>query len=106
MTEVLPLRPRGVFVAWVLAVYAMARVVTTTILLIVMQHQVPSGMTGGDDVPVSYFPFTALWDGQWYQTVAQHGYPSSCPSASAAPSSRTPGRSTRSSRSWPAPAWP
>ena len=107
MTEALALRPRRVFVGWVLAVYALARVVTTTILLLVMQHQVPSGMTGGDDVPVSYFPFTALWDGQWYQTIAQHGYPSdAAPRARAAPSSRTRGRSTRSSRSWLGPAWP
>ena len=30
-------------------------------------------------MPVSYFPFTALWDGQWYQTIAQHGYPSELP---------------------------
>ena len=51
MTDVLSLRNRGVFVAWVLAIYAVARVVTTTVLLLVMQHQVPSGMTGGDDVP-------------------------------------------------------
>lgn len=79
MTEGLVLRPRRVFIAWVLALYALARVVTTTILLVVMQHQVPSGMTGGDDVPVSYFPFTALWDGQWYQTIALHGYPSQLP---------------------------
>lgn len=79
MTELLSLRPRRAFVAWVLAVYAIARVVTTTILLVVMQHQVPSGMTGGDDVPVTYFPFTALWDGQWYQTIAEHGYPSTLP---------------------------
>lgn len=79
MSELLSLRPRRLFVAWVLAVYALARVVTTTILLVVMQHQVPSGMTGGDDVPVTYFPFTALWDGQWYQTIAEHGYPSTLP---------------------------
>ncbi len=79
MTELLSLRSRGVFVAWLLAIYAMARVVTTTILLLVMPHQVPSGMTGGDDVPVSYFPFTALWDGEWYQRIAQHGYPSELP---------------------------
>jgi hypothetical protein len=79
MTEGLVLRPRRVFIGWVLALYALARVVTTTILLLVMQHQVPSGMTGGDDVPVSYFPFTALWDGQWYQTIALHGYPSELP---------------------------
>lgn len=81
MTEALALQPRRDFVGWVLAVYALARVVTTTILLLVMQHQVPSGMTGGNDVPVSYFPFTALWDGQWYQTIAQHGYPSTLPTS-------------------------
>ena len=79
MTEVLPLRSRRVFVGWVLAVYALARVVTTTVLLVVMRHQVPSGMTGGDDVPVSYFPFTALWDGQWYLRVAEDGYPDVLP---------------------------
>lgn len=79
MTEVLSLRSRRVFVGWVLAVYALARVVTTTVLLVVMQHQVPSGMTGGDDVPVSYFPFTALWDGQWYLRVAEGGYPDVLP---------------------------
>ena len=79
MTEVLPLRSSRVFVGWVLAVYALARVVTTTVLLVVMRHQVPSGMTGGDDVPVSYFPFTALWDGQWYLRVAEDGYPDVLP---------------------------
>jgi hypothetical protein len=79
MTELVSARPRRVFVAWVLAVYALARVVATTILLVVMQHQVPSGMTGGDDVPVTYFPFTALWDGQWYLRVAEGGYPDVLP---------------------------
>ena len=79
MTDLLTLRPRRVFVAWVLAIYAVARVITTTVLLLTMQHQVPSGMTGGDDVPVSYFPFTALWDGQWYWRVADSGYPDVLP---------------------------
>lgn len=79
MSELSTLRPRRVFVAWLLGVYALTRVVCTTILLVVMHHQVPSGMTGGDDVPVTYFPFTALWDGQWYQTIAEHGYPSTLP---------------------------
>ena len=69
MTEGLSLRPRRQFVVWVLALYAVARVVTTTILLLVMRQQVPSGMTGGDDVPVGYFPFTALWDGQWLSLI-------------------------------------
>src|SRR5215468_10288884 len=79
MTYVLSLRNRGRFIAWVLAIYALARVITTTVLLLVMQHQVPSGMTGGDNVPVTYFPFTALWDGQWYWRIADSGYPDVLP---------------------------
>ena len=71
--------PRRRFILWVLALYAACRVVTTAILLVVMQRQVPTGMTGGDDVPVTYFPFTALWDGQWYQTIATEGYPDHVP---------------------------
>jgi hypothetical protein len=79
MRDLAPSLPRRTFVGWVLALYAAARVVTTAILLVVMQRQVPSGMTGGDHVPVTYFPFTALWDGQWYQTIALDGYPSQLP---------------------------
>ena len=79
MREALALRSRWAFVGWVLAIYAVARVITTTILLLVMQHQVPSGMTGGDDVPVRFFPFTALWDGQWYWRIADGGYPDILP---------------------------
>lgn len=79
MTEALSLRPRGQFVLWVLAVYGLARVVTTTVLLLVMRHQMPTGMTGGDSVPVDYFSFTALWDGQWYQAIALRGYPDLLP---------------------------
>ena len=79
MTEVLPLRPRRVFIAWVLAAYALARVVSTTILLFVLPHQVPSSMTGGEDVPVTYFSFTALWDGEWYGRIADGGYPDVLP---------------------------
>jgi hypothetical protein len=79
MTDALSLRNRSVFIGWVLAIYAVARVISTTVLLIVMQHQVPSGMTGGDTVPVTYFPFTALWDGQWYWRIADSGYPDVLP---------------------------
>lgn len=72
----------GVFVAAVVALYALCRVVTTTILLLVMPHQVPTGMTGGGDVPVTYWSFTALWDGQWYERITQGGYPRVLPESS------------------------
>ncbi|MDN5766913.1 MAG: hypothetical protein L0H96_13465 [Humibacillus sp.] len=71
--------PPMVFIAWVVGLYALCRVVTTTILFVVLQHQVPTGMTGGDDVPVTYWNFTALWDGQWYERIAESGYPSVLP---------------------------
>jgi hypothetical protein len=79
MTSVRPLASRATFISYVLALYAACRVVTTTILWAVMQRQVPSGMTGGGDVPVTYWAFTALWDGQWYQRVAEGGYPDVLP---------------------------
>lgn len=71
--------PSRVFLAWVVGLYALCRIVTTTILFVVMQHQVPTGMTGGDDVPVTYWNFTALWDGQWYERIAEGGYPTVLP---------------------------
>ncbi len=79
MTLSPPAWPRRSLVLTVLALYAACRVVTTGILLVVMQRQVPSGMTGGEGMPVSYFPFTALWDGQWYQAIATDGYPDHVP---------------------------
>ncbi|NUO33786.1 MAG: hypothetical protein HOQ27_01745, partial [Dermatophilaceae bacterium] len=82
MSDVRPLRPpssRRVFVARLLAAYALARVVSTTILLVVLPRQVPSSMTGGEGVPVTYFSFTALWDGEWYGTIAHTGYPDVLP---------------------------
>ena len=82
MSDVRPLRPpssRRVFVARLLAAYALARVVSTTILLVVLPRQVPSSMTGGDGVPVTFFSFTALWDGEWYGTIAHTGYPDVLP---------------------------
>jgi hypothetical protein len=79
MTAGPALAPRATFVAYVLALYAACRAVTTSILWLVLQRQVPSGMTGGGDMPVTYFAFTALWDGQWYQRVAESGYPDVLP---------------------------
>lgn len=79
MTPGTPVRSRRTFVLTVLALYAACRVVSTAILLVVLQRQVPSGMTGGESDPVTYFPFTALWDGQWYQIIATEGYPDHVP---------------------------
>ncbi|GAA6524441.1 hypothetical protein IDVR_02350 [Intrasporangium sp. DVR] len=62
-----------------LALYAACRIVTTAILLVVLPRQVPSGMSGGEHLPVTYFPFTALWDGQWYHVIATEGYPDQLP---------------------------
>ena len=39
-------------------------------------RQVPTGWTGPD---VSYLTFTAQWDGQWYQHIAEQGYPRRLP---------------------------
>ncbi|MDQ6715003.1 MAG: hypothetical protein M3Z83_02705 [Actinomycetota bacterium] len=64
------------FMVQILLAYAACRVVTGILLLLVAARQVPTGWTGPD---VTYLTFTAQWDGQWYQWIAEHGYPATLP---------------------------
>ncbi len=64
------------FTVKVLLVYAGCRLVSGIILAVVATRQVPTEWTGP---VVSYLTFTAQWDGQWYKTIAEHGYPASLP---------------------------
>ena len=72
-------RPAGVravavrrFLPTVLVAYALCRLVSGILLSVVATRQVPTGWTGPE---VTYLTFTTQWDGQWYQAIAQHGYP-------------------------------
>jgi hypothetical protein len=65
-------RSVGRFLPAALALYAVCRVISGVLLALVATRQVPTGWTGAD---VSYLTFTVQWDGQWYQTIAEHGYP-------------------------------
>jgi len=61
----------------VLAVYAVARVVSAVILLIVAQAQVANVWT---PAAPSYLEYTGLmWDASWYRQIAEHGYPAQLP---------------------------
>ena len=63
--------------AKVLAVYAIARLVSALILMVVASSQVASMWTPASP---SYLQYTGLmWDGSWYQDVAEHGYPHELP---------------------------
>ena len=62
----------GRFLPTVLVAYAVCRLVSGILLAVVATRQVPTGWTGPD---VTYLTFTTQWDGQWYQAIAQHGYP-------------------------------
>jgi len=64
------------FTVRVLLVYAVCRLVSGLILAVVAARQVPTEWTGPT---VSYLTFTAQWDGQWYKTIAEHGYPAALP---------------------------
>ncbi len=72
--------PRGVAIGrllpTVLVAYAVCRLVSGVLLAIVATRQVPTGWTGPD---VTYLSFTTQWDGQWYQAIAEHGYPRTLP---------------------------
>ncbi|RYV51994.1 hypothetical protein [Pengzhenrongella frigida] len=61
----------------VLAVYAVARVVSATILLAVAREQVANLWTPASP---SYTQFTGLmWDASWYRQIAEQGYPAHLP---------------------------
>ena len=75
----LPSPSRLPFGLYVVAIYALARVVSFVILSLVAERQVPTGMSGGDHTPVNYLGFLAMWDGQWNEHIAMTGYPHTLP---------------------------
>lgn len=60
----------------VLLIWALSRVVTTSLVLILASVQGPNPWTGADP---SYVDFANMWDGRWYNIVAVAGYPSVLP---------------------------
>ena len=63
--------------ARVAAVYLALRAVAAVIILFAVDDQVPVDSWTGPSV--DYFDMTVLWDGSWYRTVAEHGYPQVLP---------------------------
>jgi hypothetical protein len=61
----------------VVLLYALTRLVSGVFLAVTAPEQLPAGMTDG--VRVGYFGFTRIWDGEWYERVAVHGYPQELP---------------------------
>jgi hypothetical protein len=62
--------------ARVLVIFAASRVVSTIILLVFANLQLANYWTGAHP---DYFSFAQIWDGTWYRTVSQFGYPSVLP---------------------------
>lgn len=65
----------------VLVVYLLARAFSAVLLLWVASKQDLSVMPGGDGAtgPTTYWDITHIWDGWWYQTIAEDGYPATLP---------------------------
>jgi hypothetical protein len=59
-----------------LLIFGAARVVTTGILLVVAAGQPANAWTGPSP---GYADFASMWDGRWYNIVAESGYPSVLP---------------------------
>ncbi|MET0480109.1 MAG: hypothetical protein ABWZ69_02005, partial [Mycetocola sp.] len=59
-----------------LLIFGAARVVTTIILLVVAAQQPANAWTGPSP---GYADFASMWDGRWYNIVAESGYPSVLP---------------------------
>ncbi len=60
----------------VIAVWALSRVVTTSLVVILASVQGPNAWTGASP---KYTDFANMWDGNWYNIVAVVGYPSVLP---------------------------
>ncbi len=60
----------------VIAIFAVSRGVTTTILLAFASRQATNSWTGASP---GYFDFAKIWDGHWYYIVSVVGYPASLP---------------------------
>jgi len=59
------------------AIYLALRAVSAAIILFAVDEQVPVDSWTGPSV--DYFDMTVLWDGSWYRTVAEDGYPPTLP---------------------------
>jgi hypothetical protein len=62
--------------ARVILIYAVARVITTVMILAIAAVQGPNAWTGAHP---DYFDFATIWDGHWYLIVAVTGYPEQLP---------------------------
>lgn len=60
----------------VVVVYLLARLVTTVMLLVLASVQGPNPWTGAQP---GYFDYSSIWDGRWYDIVAEAGYPKTLP---------------------------
>jgi hypothetical protein len=60
----------------VVAIFAVSRVITTSILQVFAAGQNTNAWTGASP---GYFDFARIWDGHWYYIIAVSGYPSELP---------------------------
>jgi hypothetical protein len=76
--------PLALLVRWRLApwwlrvasIYAVSRVVTTALMLVMASQQTANPWTGAHP---GYAEFANIWDGRWYEIIAGFGYPSELP---------------------------
>lgn len=63
--------------AQVLTVYLLSRLAATAVIeLVAVTGQNPAGVR---DLDPQYGDLAVVWDGQWYQQIAEHGYPDGLP---------------------------
>lgn len=65
------------FVAAVLATYTVLRLFSTVVLLWITYAEQDPAIFSGENP--RYFDVAALWDGQWYERIANGGYPDEVP---------------------------
>lgn len=67
-----------------LAIFFLTRVVDGVLLMVAARHQLPVPQLANGPVPLArdpatYFNVIQSWDGQWFRSIVEHGYPSTLP---------------------------
>lgn len=69
------------FVPVVLVTYLLFRLFSVGLMIWLARNQVPDGVPFGPESGTSttYWDMTRMWDGRWYETIVNEGYPTTLP---------------------------
>ncbi|KNX39181.1 integral membrane protein [Luteipulveratus halotolerans] len=69
------------FLPLVIGSYLLFRLLSAVLMIWLARHQVPEGVPFGPESgsTTTYWDMTRMWDGRWYETIVNEGYPDQLP---------------------------